>query len=400
MNIYSYTSFCCGLFRSAYNLFYQCARKQLLLEFNELSGKDIPSICSELWRNLPASERALWQADAENDRLRYQRECLQLTQQENNSPSSSSLLLLSASSTTPPSSTHSLSQNQNLEDEKLIIEASNDGSSSTSSSGTEENKTKITRTPPRRKYSKPARKNNNGGSITEAKEQYMIKIKLPKQKQTNMNKSIKSMNKGMNTSKKKSNGNNFQNNISQNNGHNVSSIANNISINGLTNKNDNIFILSNNDDDFDDGRVNNNNTNTHHTTTTTTKNNNYHHYNNGKNILHYINDHDSNEPLTTFSDEFCVSASKLTSHDNLVSFLNSTLDNDELPTLPNLHSQESIFNDHLTYDSSFFLDHDPFQVDLDLFPSLGSPSGKSADSKHYQDDVSLFGHDSLSNFML
>lgn len=45
------------------------------MEFPDLSGKEIPGVCSELWKNLPAIERSLWQADAENDRLRYHREC-------------------------------------------------------------------------------------------------------------------------------------------------------------------------------------------------------------------------------------------------------------------------------------------------------------------------------------
>lgn len=69
------------LCRSAYSLFYQCARKQLIVEFPDLSGKEIPGVCSELWKNLPEAERALWQADAENDRLRYQRECALLAQE-------------------------------------------------------------------------------------------------------------------------------------------------------------------------------------------------------------------------------------------------------------------------------------------------------------------------------
>ena len=64
--------------RSAYTLFYQCARKQLSEERPELSFREFPTICSQLWRNMPEEERALWQADSVQDRERYERELLDM----------------------------------------------------------------------------------------------------------------------------------------------------------------------------------------------------------------------------------------------------------------------------------------------------------------------------------
>lgn len=60
--------------RSAYNLFYQCARKQLSAEYPDITSREFPPICSRLWRNMPDEERALWLADAARDKERYERE--------------------------------------------------------------------------------------------------------------------------------------------------------------------------------------------------------------------------------------------------------------------------------------------------------------------------------------
>jgi hypothetical protein len=73
-------------------------------------------------------------------------------------------------------------------------------------------------------------------------------------------------------------------------------------------------------------------------------------------------------------------------------------------------SHDSFLGDHLAYDTLFF-DSDPFHADLDLFTGLSSSppssttaassSPRPADSKHFlHEDLSLFGHDSISNFSL
>ena len=64
--------------RSAYTLFYQCARRQLSEERPELSFREFPTICSQLWRNMPDDERALWQADSAQDKERYERELMEM----------------------------------------------------------------------------------------------------------------------------------------------------------------------------------------------------------------------------------------------------------------------------------------------------------------------------------
>ena len=68
--------------RSAYTLFYQCARKQLASERPDLSFREFPTVCSQLWREMDPSERALWQQDAIKDRERYDRELLELAQKQ------------------------------------------------------------------------------------------------------------------------------------------------------------------------------------------------------------------------------------------------------------------------------------------------------------------------------
>mmetsp|Transcript_21470 Transcript_21470/g.31140 ORF Transcript_21470/g.31140 Transcript_21470/m.31140 type:complete len:502 (-) Transcript_21470:281-1786(-) len=75
--------------RSAYTLFYQCARKQLSVERPELSFREFPTICSQLWRNMPDDERALWQADAVRDRERYEKELLAVASGQSMNPSNS-----------------------------------------------------------------------------------------------------------------------------------------------------------------------------------------------------------------------------------------------------------------------------------------------------------------------
>lgn len=68
--------------RSAYTLFYQCARKQLASERPDLSFREFPTVCSQLWREMDPAERALWQQDAIKDRERYDRELLELAQKQ------------------------------------------------------------------------------------------------------------------------------------------------------------------------------------------------------------------------------------------------------------------------------------------------------------------------------
>lgn len=68
--------------RSAYTLFYQCARKQLSEERPELSFREFPTICSQLWRNMPEEEKVLWQADAAHDRERYEKELLDMASKQ------------------------------------------------------------------------------------------------------------------------------------------------------------------------------------------------------------------------------------------------------------------------------------------------------------------------------
>lgn len=68
--------------RSAYTLFYQCARKQLATERPDLSFREFPTVCSQLWREMNPTERALWQQDAIKDRERYDRELLELAQNQ------------------------------------------------------------------------------------------------------------------------------------------------------------------------------------------------------------------------------------------------------------------------------------------------------------------------------
>lgn len=68
--------------RSAYTLFYQCARKQLSEERPELSFREFPTICSQLWRNMADEEKQLWQADATQDRERYEKELLDMASKQ------------------------------------------------------------------------------------------------------------------------------------------------------------------------------------------------------------------------------------------------------------------------------------------------------------------------------
>ena len=68
--------------RSAYTLFYQCARKQLYEARPELSFEEYPTICSKIWRDMPESEKALWKTDSINDKVRYEEELLALAQSD------------------------------------------------------------------------------------------------------------------------------------------------------------------------------------------------------------------------------------------------------------------------------------------------------------------------------
>jgi hypothetical protein len=240
-----------SLVRSAYSLFSQCARKQLLLEFPDLTAKDIPGVCSELWKNLPSSERALWQADAENDRLRYQRELSLL--QQNSSPGSATI----------PTS-----------------EAMNE-TSSTSSGATIDERMKV------------GRKNKSP------------KNEVP---QVAPAKSLKKQPSASSSS--------------------------------------------------------------------------------------------STFPENAYGDFF-------THSDGLRINLNEGAEesNDLLPGDNNslkISSHDSFFEDHLTYDTTLFVDSDPFQTDIDLFSGIASPAPphRHLDSKHFlHEDLSLFGHDCISNFI-
>lgn len=71
-----------ALSRSAYTLFYQCARKQLYQVKPELSFQEYPTICSKIWRDMPDAEKTLWKTDSLNDRRRYEEEMLALASSE------------------------------------------------------------------------------------------------------------------------------------------------------------------------------------------------------------------------------------------------------------------------------------------------------------------------------
>lgn len=64
--------------RSAYTLFYQCARKQLHQARPDLSFEEYPTICSKIWREMPEKEKELWKIDSANDKRRYEEELLAL----------------------------------------------------------------------------------------------------------------------------------------------------------------------------------------------------------------------------------------------------------------------------------------------------------------------------------
>jgi len=68
--------------RSAYTLFYQCARKQLHEVRPELSFQEYPTICSKIWRDMPENEKALWKNDSANDKIRYEQELLALARSD------------------------------------------------------------------------------------------------------------------------------------------------------------------------------------------------------------------------------------------------------------------------------------------------------------------------------
>lgn len=68
--------------RSAYTLFYQCARKQLHEVRPELSFQEYPTICSKIWREMPENEKALWKNDSANDKIRYEQELLALARSD------------------------------------------------------------------------------------------------------------------------------------------------------------------------------------------------------------------------------------------------------------------------------------------------------------------------------
>jgi hypothetical protein len=78
---------------------------------------------------------------------------------------------------------------------------------------------------------------------------------------------------------------------------------------------------------------------------------------------------------------------------------NSGLGDDNSLKIP---SHDSFFDDHLAYDTTLFVDSDPFHAEMDLFAGL-SPTphtSKHLDSKYFlHEDLSLFGHDCISNFL-
>lgn len=233
--------------KSAYSLFSQCARKQLLLEFPDLTAKDIPGVCSELWKNLPSSERALWQADAENDRLRYQRELSLL--QQNSSPGSATLPTSEAMNETSSSGA--------TIDERMKVGRKNKSP-----------KNEVPQVAPAKSLKKPSASSS------------------------------------------------------------------------------------------------------------------------------------STFPENAYGDFF-------TQSDGLRINLNEGAEenNDLLPgdnTSLKISSHDSFFEDHLTYDTTLFVDSDPFQTDIDLFSGIASPAPphRHLDSKHFlHEDLSLFGHDCISNFI-
>ena len=70
------------IYRSAYTLFYQCARKQLHEARPELSFQEYPTICSKIWREMPENEKLLWKNDSINDKVRYEQELLALARSD------------------------------------------------------------------------------------------------------------------------------------------------------------------------------------------------------------------------------------------------------------------------------------------------------------------------------
>jgi hypothetical protein len=70
------------IYRSAYTLFYQCARKQLHEARPELSFQEYPTICSKIWREMPENEKMLWKNDSINDKIRYEQELLALARSD------------------------------------------------------------------------------------------------------------------------------------------------------------------------------------------------------------------------------------------------------------------------------------------------------------------------------